>query len=93
MQIRRAALRLGGLYASASPSRKREAVMSTTAQKKLEALEFWRKHGLDATRDAFAVSRSNPVRLAREAPRGRAAGAAGPQGGGGTWVWQTRLGG
>ena len=32
--------------------------MSTTAQQKLEALTFWRKHGLDATRDAFSVSRS-----------------------------------
>ena len=32
--------------------------MSTTAQQKLEALAFWRKHGLDATRDAFSVSRS-----------------------------------
>lgn len=58
MQIRHAGLRLGGLYTSASPGRKRETDMSTTAQKKLEALEFWRKHGLDATRDAFAVSRS-----------------------------------
>ena len=58
MQIRRAGLRLGGLYTSASSGRKREVVMSTTAQQKPEALAFWRKHGLDATRDAFSVSRS-----------------------------------
>ena len=32
--------------------------MGTTAEKKLEALEFWNKYGLSATRDAFAVSRS-----------------------------------
>ncbi len=36
--------------------------MGTEAQQKLEALTFWGKHSLNATRDAFKVNRSTPYR-------------------------------
>lgn len=58
MQLRHVGFRLGGLYTLASLGRTWEATMGTTAEKKHEALEFWNKYGLDATRDAFGVSRS-----------------------------------
>lgn len=58
MQIKHVGFRLGGLYTPASLGQTWDAIMGTTAEKKLEALEFWNKYGLNATRDAFAVSRS-----------------------------------
>ena len=36
--------------------------MGTQAQQKLDALTFWNKHGLNATQDAFKVSRSTLYR-------------------------------
>ena len=58
MRIKHVGFRLGGLYTPASLGQTWDAIMGTTAEKKLEALEFWNKYGLNATRDAFAVSRS-----------------------------------
>ena len=58
MQLRHAGFRLSGLYTLASLGQTWEAVMGATAEKKHEALEFWNKHGLSATLDAFRVSRA-----------------------------------
>ena len=58
MQFRHIGHRIRGFYNIASYSLKMEAIMSTTAQQKLDALVFWDKHGLEATQDAFRVSRS-----------------------------------
>ena len=74
MQIRHVGFRLGGLYTLASLGQTGEAAMGTTVEKKLEALEFWNKYGLNATREVFAVSRSTLYAWrAKHRPGGRSA--------------------
>lgn len=51
MQFQHIGYRLKGFYKMASFSNKLEAIMGTKAQQKLEALEFWGKHGINATGD------------------------------------------
>ena len=57
MQYQHIGHRIKGFYKIANLANKMEAIMSTTAQQKYDALLFWEKHGLDATLDAFKVSR------------------------------------
>ena len=58
MQYQHVGYRIRGFYKMASFYNKWEAIMGTQAECKLEALEFWNKHGINATQDAFKVSRS-----------------------------------
>ena len=58
MLMQHIGFRVRGFYKIASLSNKQEAMMSTNAQQKLDALRFWNKHGLNATSDAYKVSRS-----------------------------------
>ena len=54
--------RIKGFYKIAFFSNKMEAMMATDAKQKLNALEFWNKHGLNATQDFVGVSRSTLYR-------------------------------
>lgn len=56
MQYQHIDLRIKGFYKIASLNRKWEAIMGINAQQKLDTLEFWHKHDLNAARDAFKVS-------------------------------------
>lgn len=62
MLMQHIGFRVRGFYKIASLSNQQEAMMSTNAQQELDALGFWNKHGLNATSDAYKVSRSTLYR-------------------------------
>ncbi len=62
MLIEHIGLRVRDFYKIARLSDKWEAMMGTNYQQKPEALTFRNNHGLNATRDAFKVSRSTLYR-------------------------------
>ena len=62
MKYQHIGYRIQGFYKMANLSNKWEAIMGTHAQQKLDALEFCDKHGLNATLDAFKVSRATLYR-------------------------------
>ena len=62
MQYQHIGYRLQGFYKMAHLNNKWEAIMGTTAHKKLEAIEFWDKYGINATLDSFNISRATMYR-------------------------------
>ena len=56
MQIQRIGWKVKGLYGVADYAL-RWGMVNQEAEKRYRILEFWDKHGLEATRDAFQVSR------------------------------------
>ena len=62
MKYQHLGYRIKGFYKIASFSNKLEAMMATDDTQKLNALEFWDKYGLIATKDFHEVSRSTLYR-------------------------------
>ena len=62
MQYQHLGYRIKGFYKIASLANKLAAIMATDAQQKLNALEFWDKHGLIAALDFAKVSRATLYR-------------------------------
>ncbi len=62
MLMQHIGFRVRGFYKIARLSDKWEAMMGTNAQQKPDARTFWNNHGLNATSDAYKVSRSTLYR-------------------------------
>ena len=56
MQVQHVGHRIRGFYRLADYAL-RWGMIAPDAQRRLQILDFWRRHGLDATREAFQVSR------------------------------------
>lgn len=57
MQYQHIGHRIKGFYHIAKYATRQLAMMSDKAKHKQKALQFWRKHGIQATMDAFHVGR------------------------------------
>ena len=65
MQYQHLGYCIKGFYKIASFANKLEAMMATDTKQKLNALEFWDKHGLIAALDFAEVSRATLYRYGK----------------------------